>query len=1370
MPRSRLTTGSRAPSRAQPLELLESRRLLCSLPLAASGITEAPQYQRPAILGGPEVDTGGIVWSNRGTTDNFAAAYGTQADAARQVVDAAFYFWNQVIGSFNQTGGNSQIDIAVTAQARGTGQGGSGGVVTLLGNKPRTSSISLGGGSDRNANGTVEDGEGFYIDPTPYDYSEFQGTIINAATGDATPGSAAATSGNDLFSLVTIEIQHALGIDDRFSNLAWNQDPNDYLRPAGTTHATAVNDGADTPGKLYYLNAPGIRALFTSNNGGAGGQDRGYAVHTARPSQSYTTGGVTYTGQTDTGTTGYPAGRRYLPSYVAVKTFEVMYGYTVNPPQDVSQTFYAVPDRANRRVLVRNTDPASSDLMQVRSGSGFFFIDIDIGNDVAGTNLDGVFVCQFNKLAFDTVIADGGGGTDFMRLESNDGSPVTLRGGDGDDFIDFSFLARNLNNITANAVVAGGAGFDRLFVYDNNQPAVTAFTLTSARFDRPGWGGLSYASDIENETVITGAGNDFVSIPSTFANQPIVVASAGGADTVTIGNASNGVRSIASDVQVQNDPNFTTLNINNGPDTVARTATINQFGGGFGVLSGLAPANIFWDNADIQNITVTTGIAADTLSVLRCSERLFLKNANGVDNITLGNPTTGMAEVTGAVDVVKQVDFVFPNLTIDDAAGTANRNYTWTASSSGYIVGGLPAAVYYDFAATLHVNGGSGNDNFTLTNVADTDIRLHGNGGFDTAGIDDRTSIFPFTQSTMTADAISRVALGSNLSTSFDGLESLTYFANAGAVQTFVYGVPSSIPPGQQATIVLGNNADSVNLYPHDAAGNLTINGNLGIVGNGGADILRVQDAASNAAINYSFSNPFGPGTQNLFGMGVGGFGTATIETWEVYGGNGDDTFAMNQLTSGIALGIDAGGGDDTLQFGNNGLGAITNLASFNFSGGAGSDVFNLNNQAHAGTWTYTRNATSILATSSAGASYFLSDFNTELMRLNGGPSGETFNINIVAPGSAVEVNGAAGVDVLRLGPASNTVQAIRGRVSYDAGADGGSAVVFDTADTTGDTFHLDQTTLGAFPGDDLFGEGGFLAFAGLTDVSAVVPALTVHCGSGSDTAYAQPLASGTATINLNGQNFAGGRGIIGDAINLALAAAANYVITGTGSGNVVSSTTGRLNWHGAELPVQVDDVAPTIVAFDFALDVPAMEIRHTFDEALAGNFGLGFMELLDVDTGVAIPFADMSVAYDPGTFTVIHTFPGLTNGVLPDGNYRARFNPGVADLFGNGSVGVRDDDLFFLAGDADRDRTVGLSDFAILAANFNAGTVFSQGDFDYSGLADIGDFALLAGKFNSTLLPPDAAAARMPRAAAAGMFGREVSRERVNAEILGAA
>jgi hypothetical protein len=131
------------------VEQLEPRRLLCGLPHLEAVSDMAPQYMAPDGFQ-TRVDTGGIVWSNRGTSDNFGATYGAEAENVRQVVDAAFFFWNQVIGSLNQDGGNSQIDVAVTAPTRGNGQGGGGGVVTLLGNKPRTSSITLAGGSDVN--------------------------------------------------------------------------------------------------------------------------------------------------------------------------------------------------------------------------------------------------------------------------------------------------------------------------------------------------------------------------------------------------------------------------------------------------------------------------------------------------------------------------------------------------------------------------------------------------------------------------------------------------------------------------------------------------------------------------------------------------------------------------------------------------------------------------------------------------------------------------------------------------------------------------------------------------------------------------------------------------------------------------------------------------------------------------------------------------------------------------------------------------------------------------------------------------------------------------------------------------------------------
>ena len=63
---------------------------------------------------------------------------------------------------------------------------------------------------------------------------------------------------------------------------------------------------------------------------------------------------------------------------------------------------------------------------------------------------------------------------------------------------------------------------------------------------------------------------------------------------------------------------------------------------------------------------------------------------------------------------------------------------------------------------------------------------------------------------------------------------------------------------------------------------------------------------------------------------------------------------------------------------------------------------------------------------------------------------------------------------------------------------------------------------------------------------------------------------------------------------------------------------------------------------------------------------------------------------------------------------------------------------FFFLNGDANRDRNVNLSDFTILAANFNGtGKDFSQADFNYDTKVDLTDFTVLAARFNAVLNAP---------------------------------
>jgi hypothetical protein len=67
------------------------------------------------------------------------------------------------------------------------------------------------------------------------------------------------------------------------------------------------------------------------------------------------------------------------------------------------------------------------------------------------------------------------------------------------------------------------------------------------------------------------------------------------------------------------------------------------------------------------------------------------------------------------------------------------------------------------------------------------------------------------------------------------------------------------------------------------------------------------------------------------------------------------------------------------------------------------------------------------------------------------------------------------------------------------------------------------------------------------------------------------------------------------------------------------------------------------------------------------------------------------------------------------------------------------------LAGDANRDRSVNLADFAALAANFNAPGSLAQGDLNYSGVTETGDFSILASRLNTTLPAPDGAAPVRP-------------------------
>jgi len=215
--RNHTSTKQRRPRKsvdesARMCESLERRTMLCG---ASWDVAEPGPVieERPDLVGKPidksriGVDPANIIWVNRGAaSDNFNARFGTLAPTARAVVDAVIDYYELMIGSFNYN--TAGATYSLTLSMGGGGFGASASLNTQLGSKPKSGTITMGSG---NGSADPNDDNGWFIDPSPYDNSEFMGAINNAFAGDAQAGSPALNKG-DFFSVVAAEMTHCMGL------------------------------------------------------------------------------------------------------------------------------------------------------------------------------------------------------------------------------------------------------------------------------------------------------------------------------------------------------------------------------------------------------------------------------------------------------------------------------------------------------------------------------------------------------------------------------------------------------------------------------------------------------------------------------------------------------------------------------------------------------------------------------------------------------------------------------------------------------------------------------------------------------------------------------------------------------------------------------------------------------------------------------------------------------------------------------------------------------------------------------------------------------------------------------------------------------
>ena len=218
----------------------------------------------------------------------------------------------------------------------------------------------------------------------------------------------------------------------------------------------------------------------------------------------------------------------------------------------------------------------------------------------------------------------------------------------------------------------------------------------------------------------------------------------------------------------------------------------------------------------------------------------------------------------------------------------------------------------------------------------------------------------------------------------------------------------------------------------------------------------------------------------------------------------------------------------------------------------------------------------------------------------------------------------------------------------------------------------------------------------------------------------------GTTTVTTDASGDASGSRNVG-------AVAAGQFVSAT-----ATNAAGSTSEFSAAVPVSGNDTTPPAVngssfLFDGAtLPAAPHRLTYTFSENVAASLGANDLLLENLTTGATVPTANIAVSYNTATNTATFTFPGFSNGILPDGNYRATLlASGVTDPAGNPLPGNHVSTFFFLNGDANRDGRVNLSDFNILAANFGqSGRNFAQGDFTYDGIVNLADFNVLASRF----------------------------------------
>lgn len=716
-------------------EMLEARKLLCTLPHELLGPapewSDAIEAQANAQEGGPEAVN--LIWANRNVSDGFSNL-GAAADAGRAVVDGVLAYWEKIITSWNRADGTTTLQVNITmSSSNGFGAAGGPAGTAPADGKPRTGSISLNRGDNTLVN------NGWHLDPDPLDFEEYDGTIINAFAGNSSVG-----LGSDMFSLISAELAHVMGLISDFGNSGGSFQG--YKLENFVTN-TGIRDNAEGGGNFgffYTFDGPTIDHLLTSyNSGDPTSSSWGNAVHTAGTAGNINFAGQNWRGGEDTGNARYGS-ERTLPSYVMSHILKDAYGYSIVSPETFG-TMYVEHDSVTGNVLVRGGDfhsgsPVTNDEIFISTDGTDMIITVDVPNDIPGTYAlsgGGDFPGWTTRIpigSVNTITVNADDGDDIIRVYGVPaGVNVVVNAGTGNDLIQVGDgdIDDATTGVRDNVFVNGGTGTDSLSYYDlTDNVGDDTYTITSSTIIKTLSGVTTYGSDVERIDVTANPFNNTFDINSVSSATDLYLSGFSGDDTYNL--AVDFDSTIFGFVSCIGGAGADKILIDDSTDILDDSYVIsgNHFDkGGTGIV---------YASSSTETIDATLNPANNSVNIPQVSSWLTItvRGGNGNDNFQ-----TGFNDLDSNIlgFLVAFGDAGTDSMFFDDSNANAGTN-TATITSFSVLKGSMTDAIVYGTMESCTFDGSPLADAITMTSAANS-WTINGNGGADDIDIVSATSI-----------------------------------------------------------------------------------------------------------------------------------------------------------------------------------------------------------------------------------------------------------------------------------------------------------------------------------------------------------------------------------------------------------------------------------------------------------------------------------------------------------------------------------------------------------------------------------------------------------------------------------------------------